>query len=465
MLYMVRCILELKTPLHCGETTDGILDAPVTRDPFGYWRIPGSTIAGVMRSYVHDNDPEHEVILFGQEQGQEQSSHVWCSDAVLLDYDQTPAWRKAFLGQPVNIGIHSFLRDHVCMDLEKGVGTTGGKFDEEYVPAGTRFALEISLDGWMEPLTPDMISAFTNLLLVFKNESLHFGAFASNGYGSYKIVAFEARQFNLTDPQGMEQWLQLTEMPLFPKGLGTPWEVKGTCKTPNKNILCGNLTIPLKATGPILIAGGSPKGNIDADLCFVQTAMFDYTKKQLQDVLVLPGSSLRGILRHRVYQILTAQGVASPQKEIDDLFGATKGGTDMHRGRLGVSDARLLTVNDQAVLDDCQSVQHVSIDRFTGGAMDAHLFNEAPLWQEDVSFQLHIRLDAVTPKQASLLLHALLDLMQGKLAVGNGVNRGNGRVALDAKTPIKCNLAWNGEELTETDHAKAKQWLAKIAQA
>lgn len=46
----LRLIIECATPLHCGGGDESLeYDQPVARDAFGFWRIPGSTIAGVLR--------------------------------------------------------------------------------------------------------------------------------------------------------------------------------------------------------------------------------------------------------------------------------------------------------------------------------------------------------------------------------------------------------------------------------
>ena len=73
--------------------------------------------------------------------------------------------------------------------------------------------------------------------------------------------------------------------------------------------------------------------------------------------------------------------------------------------------------------------------------------------------------DGIKPYQAGILLHALLDLAQGNLPVGNGSRRGNGCVLLDKSKSLKCNLVWNGEELQSDNITLAQKWLNKIAQA
>ena len=51
MLYIARCILELKTTLQCGGKDDRLMDAPEIRDAYGYRRIPSRSVAGRRRSW------------------------------------------------------------------------------------------------------------------------------------------------------------------------------------------------------------------------------------------------------------------------------------------------------------------------------------------------------------------------------------------------------------------------------
>uniref|UniRef100_UPI00402B0185 RAMP superfamily CRISPR-associated protein n=1 Tax=Succinivibrio sp. TaxID=2053619 RepID=UPI00402B0185 len=60
-----RFIIKLKTPLHCGGGNSLFLDGPVSRDPFGYWNIQGSSLAGVLRASLREIDKDLADSLFG----------------------------------------------------------------------------------------------------------------------------------------------------------------------------------------------------------------------------------------------------------------------------------------------------------------------------------------------------------------------------------------------------------------
>jgi CRISPR/Cas system CMR subunit Cmr4 (Cas7 group RAMP superfamily) len=172
----------------------------------------------------------------------------------------------------------------------------------------------------------------------------------------------------------------------------------------------------------------------------------------------VPGSSLRGVLRHRVYHIAQALGADEPgaQGVLNSLFGTHgPGGDTACPGKVQVFDAAIET-------SERVTVQHVAIDRFTGGALEGALFSEAPIWADTVRMQLHLSGEGLTAVEAGLLLHALLDMQDGELPVGGGSNRGNGFLRRDGEPTLE--LFWDKKKLsTESFGEDVKnEWLGAI---
>ncbi len=165
MIYCWRAIIELRTPLHCGGGEDNGFDQPVLRDAFGCYRIPGSTVAGVLLSYAKKLFPDNPTLISrafggggtkGKEGYQDQpgkSSAIWCYDAPLLDFDHIPAAHKCACGDTPRIGLGPYIRDHVRIDDASGAAEQGGKFDEEFVPAGSRYG-DPDIFGRITPRPP-----------------------------------------------------------------------------------------------------------------------------------------------------------------------------------------------------------------------------------------------------------------------------------------------------------------------
>lgn len=149
---------------------------------------------------------------------------------------------------------------------------------------------------------------------------------------------------------------------------------------------------------------------------------------------VLSGTSLAGVLRARAYKILATLGSTNAKDQVDKLFGA-----DMEECKRKKTQpfASRLKVTEQVINNvQAELVQNrVSIDRFTGGALETALFNEQPVFggkDSRLTLTLHLR----NPKdfEIGLLLQLLKDLWTGDLPVGGESSVGRGRLqGLSAK--------------------------------
>lgn len=452
-----RAALECVTPLHCGGGRDSVLDQPVSRDAFGLWHIPASSFAGCLRGLGKKIDARLTDAMFGEQNGEESiPSLVWCEDVLLLDFDSVPAVLKILQGKKPALQCAPFVRDYVRIDLKTGAGVEGGKFDMEIVPAGARFLLQARCDGWNRELTREEEEYFDRLCSLVLAGQLELGGKSGLDYGRYKILSHEYRDTRLDTPQGMAEWLNLDEFAVPGANAATTLGNVGLSPAPRN--LDGCLEIPLVCSGPILIGGGAPDEERVADILFALTPALKYAEKPggaggVEWQAVLPASSLRGVLRHAIYEIMASLKFsdAGAKKILEDIFGAVSAG-ESRCGKISISDARLMP---QAGREAFAFVQHVALDRFSAAPIDGALFSEEPFWVENAAAALKIGVRNLEAHEAALLFHALLDLFEGSLAVGSGVNRGNGYLALaqwnenrqKAFSSLRGDMSWNGENL------------------
>jgi CRISPR/Cas system CMR subunit Cmr4 (Cas7 group RAMP superfamily) len=471
MIYLARFVIELKTPLHCGCGEGQYADQPVDRDALGLYRIPGSSLAGICRSAVRSwSDAQATVaqafgaITPGQNEGQ--ASAIWFSDGRLLDFDGAFADEARAAGRPTGVPLGPFLRDHVKLDLESGVGVPGGKFDEEYVPAGLRFALEICLDGWDREPSHDSLQIFLQLGRALERGQLRFGGKAAEGFGKISAIYAQGRRFDLTAEKGLVDWLNLSPGPRFAdqdgQVEGEPLEFVEPPE-PAGHALRGALSLPMEAAGPLL-AGGTPSpDSAEADIVFYREPFCDYEAQTARWVCVLPGSSLRGALRHRVHFVASTL-LKDPKELVEAIFGDIDDPSNPRRGKIFFEDARLPTAKEVIV-------PHVAIDRFTGGALESALYFEAPLWSQELTFSVNVEFENLTAREAAILAQAFFDLADGRLAVGAGGNRGNGFLRLkngltkEGFLGVGGEVRWDGESLSAQNHSQAALWLDKLDQA
>ena len=145
---------------------------------------------------------------------------------------------------------------------------------------------------------------------------------------------------------------------------------------------------------------------------------------------VIPGTSLKGVLRHRAACILEMLGKNADC--LESLMG-TAGAEASAGENEGRQKSRLRV--DEIYIPLCEDVivetKHMRnrIDRFTGGTIDSALFTTKPIWQKNnkvavLTMRFEI-LDA-SPEEAGLALFLLKDLWQGKLPLGGEIGAGRG---------------------------------------
>lgn len=136
-------------------------------------------------------------------------------------------------------------------------------------------------------------------------------------------------------------------------------------------------------------------------------------------VLTVPGSTWKGVFRHRAETILVLTGATEAQRVAiaNGLFGSAGSG----RGLLAFSDtpARGLKTAIR---------RHVAIDRFTGGARNSALVTVLSIPERE-QLSLAIRsADPLTPAVRGLLAHVVHDLDDGLIGIGGHATRGYGTV-------------------------------------
>lgn len=473
-----RAVLECAAPLHCGGGEDARLDQPVARDAFGLWRAPGSTLAGAMRHLGEELDKELgqslTAAMFG-DQDRERSvpSLIWCEDLLLLDFDSTPALLKILEGGQPAIQCPPLVRDHVRIDLENGAGEDGGKFDMEIAPAGARFLFQIRCDGWNRELTRPEEEYFDRLCGLILAGNLELGGKSGLGYGKYRILSHECLDLKLDTRAGMEAWLNYDSFALPPSEASPPeTPAPALYRAPDR--LSGSIEIPLLCAGPILIGGGRPDGETDneADIIFALTPFLRYKNDAhdrggLEWRPILPASSIRGILRHAIYDIMKGLRIAPKTIKtiLEDIFGHVSS-FEAKCGKISFNDAPILTRPGK---DAFATVQHVALDRFSAAPVEGALFNERPIWLPGAETTVKLEARDLEAHEAALLWHALLDLCEGSLAIGSGVNRGNGRLKLQfwdedrrkAFMRLSGDMSWNGRKIIQ-DGASGLRDLAPL---
>ena len=404
---VAHIVIEAKTPLKTGGSrSDFLQDSPVLRDWNGLPMILGTSIAGVLRSAyeAHYGDTK----LFGYQEGETgEGSRVILSNALLLDEEgkvQESLLPKleGFLALFETLPI----REHVAIS-DKGVVDGRGKFDEEVVYAGTRFKFSIEL---IEAES----DTFEKLLALFADTTFRLGGGGTKGFGSFEVVEVSYLKSALDG---------------YSSSLNAPLEGAEKKQLETKNTT--GIRYELKLHPDDFFMFGSGFGDEEADMTPVYEQVVDYASGGLGEKRVLiPASSIKGALAHRTvfhYNRIKGHyvGDAEAAKRLEALFGAAKNsktGQSGSRGRVLFSDCYKSDAGSTKVFD------HVSIDRFTGGAIEGALFQERTVADDGEAYTVEIHLDDKGLEEEALLAFeaAMKDVCTGMLPLGGAVTKGHG---------------------------------------
>lgn len=466
--YLARFVIEAETPLAVGSgERDVMTDRLVATDVNGLPYIPGTALAGVLRNALTTKDNQKEMNeLFGYQEGNEgQGSRLILSAAQMMGKDgsvidglQTIDFNDAFYAHFQNLPI----RQHVRIS-HKGAAEQGGKFDEQVVYKGTRFCFEMELFG-----NKDDEKVWNKLLAEFSNPAFRIGGGTRKGFGEVSVKEVKSDILDLSKKNELNRYLDKTS--------GLNDEFWNSIKADKPEMGETNwIKYELTLTPDDFFLFGSGFGSEDgsADMSYVTEKVIQWEGDKpyfTNEKVLIPATSVKGALAHRTafhfnkelklfsdlimeegkleamleegYQIpVNIKKFDSNQREhrlimasegnpaVRNLFGYSANDDEGQRGNVILSDI-FLSEKDKKKQ---KLLNHVAIDRFTGGAMDGALFSEEVVGsKEQFTLKILVKKETEVDKQESFASYlkafecALNDLCTGMLPLGGGTMRGHG---------------------------------------
>ena len=316
--YLAHFIIEADTPFAIGSGEKGFtVDRLIVRDALGLPYIPGSSLAGVLRHELDPKDNSEEVKkLFGfQSKEDGQGSRINFSSAHLIGADGKTVIEGL---QEIDPGYYNCFqklpeRDHVRIN-DKGAVDGHGKFDEELVHKGTRFAFKIELGG-----DPSDEQAWQHVLNIIHQPLFRLGAGTRKGFGKLKVISCKTRVFDLGKNHDLLAYLAHSNS--LNEDL-TGWEeIQLEALLADKWV---HYKLNLKPENFFLFGAGY--GDEDVDNKPKTERYFDWSSGKPvlteKEWVLIPATSVKGALTHRVayhYNLLaknfiggTQQATASP---------------------------------------------------------------------------------------------------------------------------------------------------------
>ena len=440
--FLARFAIEAKTPLAVGSGEKDITtDALVATDVNGLPYIPGTAIAGVVRSMIGE---EKSKTFFGyQVPGKKKDgrgSEIIFTEAKILN-----SRGEVVDGLKVNaLDSDSLLREYKELPIrqharisEKGVTVKGGKFDEQVVFAGTRFCFELEMvsDG-------NNYIDFESVLSQINKKTFRIGGGTRCGFGEIEVVEMQRAKLDLSKPEDLDLYLEKSS-DLSKSKEWNGWQRDENIGKVTSSTDWVEYKLLLQPEDFFLFGSGFGDSEVDMTPVKARKVVWEDGVGRLADKMVMiPATSVKGALSHRVafhwnklneYYVGNSEAkVGKDNFAVETLFGSEgeKNGEGQLQGNVIFSDI----IENRTVED--KILNHVAIDRFTGGAMDGALFSEKTTYvtEKEKPFELTllVRKEVLGKKDKKDVLvgqaleSALQDICKGMLPLGGGVNRGNG---------------------------------------
>lgn len=447
--FLARFVIEAKTPLAVGSGEKDITtDALVATDVNGLPYIPGTAIAGVVRSMIGE---ESAKTFFGYQVPNKKKdgkgSEIIFTEAKILNskgevvdglnieaIDKDPLL-KEYKELPI--------RQHARIS-EKGVTVKGGKFDEQVVFAGTRFCFELEMVSVKEEN-----NNFESVLSQINNKTFRIGSGTRCGFGEIEVVEMQRVKLDLSKPNELELYLDKSS------NLSEDWNGWQRDENIEKETLSTDwVEYKLSLQPEDFFLFGSGFGDSEVDMTPVKDRKVvweDGVGRLSNKMVLIPATSVKGALSHRVafhWNKLNEYYAGNPEAKVgkdnfavktlfgsegeDNDKGEKKGEREKNREKQLRGNVIFSDIIEKRNVED-KILNHVAIDRFTGGAMDGALFSEKTTYvrEKDKPFEMTLLvrkevLDKKDKKVEQALEAALQDICKGMLPLGGGVNRGNG---------------------------------------
>lgn len=357
-----------------NDTVDDIVVTYHDGQPF----IPGTSLAGVLRQVLQGLVPDAELVLFGSIDDKGTQSALQINDIPLED---------------TNI----VVRDGIRIDDVRGVTVDGAKYDFEVIESGATGQLRI--DCVIRRCHEQQGAKIEKALAALANALQHgiaIGARTVNGFGRVACKDIALEHYDFTKPDHVKAWLTGTS---------------GAA-----------VAIPKQA----LVADRDLVINMDAYLedTVLIKSIFEEAWEDKSVALFVPGTSVKGVLRHQCGRILQALG--SNDELVNTLFGySNNDDKDSRKGRVIVDEIYFGKQFNQ------EEQPRIRVDRFTGGAMNGALFQDHPVRNtkgDAVTFPLCMTVKNCNDAEAGLVMLLVKDLMTGQVTLGANRTIGYGRV-------------------------------------
>jgi len=464
-LFELRATIATPLRLSSGDASAST-DAPARRSANGELVIPGTSLAGALRSAAE------QVVGVACKLSEDKPGEPCGCEVCVLFGDAVPkdnaAVSKLTIHDAAIVDGRTRVVDGVGLDRERRTAADGRKYDAEVVTVGTVVLRILGRD-----LTQDHVNVVAYLLDRVGGGAIPLGGRVAAGFGVLAATeggkSLRMRDLAKADHvlaaltnDGDAAWKEKPEWPKWPEERAARGAIRSWA-----------ITVRPTTNGTWLVADPAEA---------VRTG-FKKAPRGGAAAAELPGTSLRGVLRaqaERILRTLRADGACDPAKgcaakatQAEKAAGADRTRA-LQAGRAEdakrclacrvfgnervASPLRIAVKQEDGGGSRGQPFDHVAIDRFTGGAaMDGRKFDalaaRGGVYGVTITFDGPRAPDGDLPWMRALIALALRDLHEGRVQVGGGAAKGHGTFEVDGWKAVATGAdvaqLWTKLELTQ----------------
>lgn len=391
---VIKISLISDSIIHIGS--DVSEDLGIICDKNGNPYIPGSSIAGVIKSFLNKVNPNFEKYI----ENEKTESKLYFYDSFFKDYNKE-------------------MRSGIRQDYEYGGAADSEKalYTEVYLSKGTKFDLLIEGFADDKKEKEEIRNCFFQIIYGIENKHIGFGAKRSIGAGEVSIVKNNKKKdikyisWDLSKKSDLIKYLKGWE-----ERNSYFLEMKEEDYKINEDSKNGYIDFILK--GNIKDALLIKSSNNDY---LKEGRLVDYINLKSNDKYIIPGSTIKGMLRSYSSKILNTLEINFDETNI---FG------DKAKEKNNKKKSKVYT-SDVFIEEEKESVYNrIKISRFLGSNMDGTKFDEIPI-SGKVEIKIHYERckdERINNIAFSLLFLCLRELGCGNIPIGSGASIGYGRI-------------------------------------
>ena len=410
---ILRGEFYINSPLRIGDGGSGSqeTDIYVLKNRLQQPLIPGSSLAGVLRSVCKSFKGISKEII----------EAVFGSESDDLRVNSTTSRQSAIDINDVLLNdFRIVVRDGVAIDSRTGTSMQGAKYNYETVEKGAHGKLElvVTLRKDQDVIRKQIEDTVREIAKVLVN-GIRVGSLTSKGFGLGKCRLVTADFFDFSQPRAVKAYF-----------LDEEYNHEIIKADENKFYAEEDFVVDVDLTIDTSLLIRQETGEKIGDLPIKAEQMQHRNEDGKTDYYIIPGTSIKGVLRHQASRILEKVGQNSDL--LNDLM-----------GDVGQSGKSRLIVDETYIKANDDLLQYTqarnSIDRFTGGTITGRLFGEKVISRSN--FKIHFEVKPCRKSSIDcrgqrkwdlgLVMFLLKDLCTGKItlgsekAIGRGILKGN----------------------------------------